>query len=238
MKNAIILISGGLDSVTTTYYVYNNLGYKNVNFLYFDYSQRALNEEVYCAKKIVKLLNAEFKKIRISWLGKISTAFINKNDKIPKTTEKDLEEGRKDIINWWVPTRNSIFLINALAHAEHYFIKYKKRYDIFIGLKNEGRVFMKDTTKKFVKKFNELAEEATYHGGYKIIAPLISMDKTDVVKLGKELNVPFQYTYSCYIGNGFKKNIPLHCGGCLNCMLRKKGFYWSGIEDPSFYIKK
>ncbi|MEK6974161.1 MAG: 7-cyano-7-deazaguanine synthase [Nanoarchaeota archaeon] len=238
IKNAIILVSGGLDSVVTAYNVKNNLGYETLKFLYMDYAQRAIKEEEYCSRKIAKLLKADFIKIKIPWLGKISTAFINKNDKIPKTTEKDLEDGRKEIINWWVPTRNSIFIINALAHSEYYFIKDKKRYDIFMGLINEGQVFMKDTTEKFIKKVNELSEEATYHGGYKIITPLIKMDKTEVIKLGKKLNVPFRYTYSCYIKNGFKKGIPLHCGECLNCMLRKKGFYWAGIKDPSLYTKK
>lgn len=238
MKNAIILVSGGLDSATTAYYVRDVLKYNKIKFLYFDYSQRGLKEEEYCSKKMAKLINADFIKIKTPLLGEISTAMINKGCNVPKTTEKDLEDGTKDIINWWVPCRNSMFLINALAYAEHYFIKNKERYDIFIGLKNEGRVHMKDTTKKFVKKMNELAEEATHHGGYRILAPLIDMDKTEVVSLGKKLNLPFHYTYSCYIGNGFKKDIPVHCGECLNCMLRKKGFYWAGIEDPSLYTKK
>lgn len=238
MKNAIILVSGGLDSVVTAYYVKKVLKYENIMFLFFEYSQRPKKEEEYCSRYIAKVLGADFKMIRLPELGKISTAFMHKEGNVPKTTDKDLEDGTKDILTWWVPCRNSIFLINALAHAESYFLKENKRYDIFIGLKNEGKVHMKDTTKKFVKKMNELGEEATHHGGYKILAPLIDMDKTEVSKLGKELGVPFEYTYSCYIENGFNNKIPKHCGECLNCMLRKKGFYWAGMDDPSFYIKK
>ncbi len=235
MKNAIIVVSGGLDSVVTSYYVKYKLDYNNLLFLFFNYKQRAIKEEEYCVKKIAKKLNAKYKKIDISWLNDISTAFINKQGKTPITKEKDLEDGTKDILNWWVPCRNSIFLINALAHAEFEYLKNKEKYDIFIGLKNEGQVHMKDTTEKFIEKMNELAEEATNDGNYKVLAPLIKLDKTDVVKLGKELKVPFELTYSCYIQNGFNKKIPIHCGTCLNCMLRKKGFYWSGIQDPSFY---
>lgn len=238
MKNAIILVSGGLDSVVTAFYVKKELKYDKIKFIFFDYSQRPIDEEEYCSRKIANILGAEFIKVNIESLGKISGAFINRKTKIPKTTEKDLEEGSKDILNWWVPCRNSIFLINALAYAESYYLKDKERFDIFIGLKNEGKVHMKDTTKKFVKKMNELGEEATHHGGYKIIAPLIDKDKTEVVNIGEKLEVPFEYTYSCYIENGFNKDIPKHCGECLNCMLRKKGFYWAGKNDPSFYTKK
>jgi len=53
--------------------------------------------------------------------------------------------------------------------------------------------------------------------------------------LGEELKVPFELTYSCYVGNSFNGGIPKHCGKCLNCMLRKKGFYWAGVEDNSLY---
>ena len=63
----------------------------------------------------------------------------------------DLEKNKEDILNWWVPCRNSIFIINALAFAESEFLKNKERYDVYIGLKNEGHVHMKDTTPKFIE---------------------------------------------------------------------------------------
>lgn len=235
MKNAIILCSGGLDSVVSAYFIKNK--YKKLKFLFFDYKQRAVKEEEFCCRKIVKRLNGEFIKINLGWLGEISTAMLNKEGEIKETSDKDLEGNSKNIINWWVPCRNSVFLINALAFAESEFLKNKERYDVIIGLKNEGKEHMKDTTEKFVEKVNELAEEGTNDGGYKVIAPLIKLDKTEVVRLGVKLNVPFELTYSCYIENGFKDGKVVHCGRCLNCMLRKKGFYWSNIKDPSKYRK-
>ncbi len=229
MKNALIVISGGLDSTVTAYYVKNRLNYDILKFLFFDYNQRALKEEETAVKKIADELNADFKKITLPWLGELSTAVINKNKKIPKITEKDLEDENKDLTPWWVPCRNSIFLISALAYAESEFIKNKEIYDIFIGLINEGRVHMKDTTKEFIESINNLQKHATNNGNFKILAPLIDKDKTEIIKLGKELNIPFELTYSCYIEG---KN---HCGKCLNCMLRKKAFYWAGISDPTRY---
>ena len=231
MKNAIILCSGGLDSVTTAYYIKDK--YKKLKFLFFDYKQRAIKEEEFCCREIAKRLNGEFIKINLNWLGEISTAMLNKEGEIKETTEKDLENN-KEILNWWVPCRNSVFLINALAFAESEFLKNNKKYDIIIGLKNEGREHFKDTTPEFLAKMNELAKEATNDGNYKIIAPLIEMDKTEVTKLGEKLKVPFELTYSCYIESDKKL---IHCGKCLNCMLRKKGFYWSNIKDPTSYKK-
>ncbi len=232
MKNAIILCSGGLDSVVASYLVKEK--YSKLKFLFFDYGQRALKEEEHCSRKIAKRLKADFIKIDLKWLGKISVSSINKKGKYKETSEKDLEDTSKDIINWWVPARNSIFLINALAFAESEFLKNKERYEIIIGLKNEGREHMKDTTPKFLKKINELAEEGTHDGEYKILAPLIELDKIEVIKLGEKLNVPFDLTYSCYVESKNKNKLE-HCGKCLNCMLRKKSFYWSGVKDPTLY---
>ncbi|MBI2508141.1 7-cyano-7-deazaguanine synthase [Candidatus Woesearchaeota archaeon] len=230
MKNAIILCSGGLDSVVTSYKVRGEYG--KMKFLFFDYNQRSLREEEFCSRKIADKLNAEFIKIDLKWLGRISGSSINKRGKYKETSEKDLEDSSKEITNWWIPARNSVFLVNALAFAEAEFLKNKERYDILIGLKNEGREHMKDTSPEFVKKINELAEEGTHDGGYKIIAPLIELDKTEVIRLGEKLKVPFELTYSCYVES---KNKLEHCGKCLNCVLRKKSFYWSDVKDPTSY---
>ncbi|MAG45314.1 MAG: hypothetical protein CMH63_00895 [Nanoarchaeota archaeon] len=219
MKNAIILCSGGLDSVTAAYKVKDE--YSKLKFLFFDYGQRAVKEEEKCCKEIAKRLEAEFIKVELKWLGEISTAMLNK--------EGEVKENNEDIKNWWVPARNSVFLVNALAFAESEFLKNKEKYDVIIGIKDEGDEHMADTTPEFVKKVNELAKEGTQDGDYEVVAPLIELDKTDVIKLGKELKVPFELTYSCYIENG-------PCGKCLNCVLRKNSFNLLRIEDKSYAL--
>ena len=221
----MVLCSGGLDSVVVAYSIKNK--YRKLKLLFFDYGQRALKEEEKCVREISKKLNSDFEKIKLPWLGKISTAMLNREGEFKSTIEKDLEK-KEDLLTWWVPCRNSIFLINALAFAESEFLKNKERYDIIIGLKNEGEAHFKDTTERFIKKINNLVKDATNDGDYEIIAPLIKLDKPEVIKLGEKLKIPFELTYSCYIENG-------HCGKCLNCMLRKKGFYWAGVKDPTKY---
>ena len=84
MKNAIILCSGGLDSITAAYFIKDK--YKKLKFLFFDYKQRAIREEEFCCREISKRLNGEFIKINLNWLGEISTAMLNKEGEIKETT--------------------------------------------------------------------------------------------------------------------------------------------------------
>ena len=98
---------------------------------------------------------------------------------------------------------------------------------------------MKDNTPEFLEEMNRLAEQATHHGGYRLLAPLIKYDKDKVVELGEKLGVPWEYTYSCYAGHGFRRvggrRLPVHCGVCSNCARRKVAFRDAGVRDPSVY---
>jgi 7-cyano-7-deazaguanine synthase len=86
---------------------------------------------------------------------------------------------------------------------------------------------------------DKVAQQSTHFGGYHVMAPLITYDKDMVVKLGAELGVPWEYTYSCYSGSGFTevggRRLPLHCGKCSNCKRRKLAFAQAGVADPSVY---
>src|SRR3989344_5627479 len=240
MQNAIILLSGGLDSSTLAYYVKYKVKPKSITALFFDYNQRNLKQEEFCAKAIAKKIKAKFKKINLQWLGEISTSLINSKSKLPKLNEKDLadvKKGAKEVLNYWVPCRNSLFILAALAHAEAEFLSNKKQSDIYIGLKSEGRLPMKDTTPEFVKQINKIAKQVTLKGNFKILAPFINKDKDEIIKLGNKLKVPYHYTFSCYSNSGFKNKLPVHCGTCESCLLRNKGFYWANFMDPTIYKK-
>ena len=114
-----------------------------------------------------------------------------------------------------------------------------ERYDVYIGIRRETPVAMKDNTPEFMEEMNRLGEQATHHGGYKLLAPLITYDKDKVVELGEKLGVPWMYTYSCYAGHSFRevngRRLPVHCGACSNCKRRKIAFRDAGIADPSIY---
>jgi len=226
MKNSIILCSGGIDSVTTAYYAKKRVGYKEMIILFFNYAQKSLKQERECSKDCAKILDAEFMEIELGWLGNISQSLINKKGKIKKLERKQLKNTRQESDKYYVPCRNTVFLVYALALAESLYIKNKEKYDILVGFKNEGKESFPDTTPEFVRKMNELAEISTK--GFRIIAPLIEKDKEDIIILGKEIGVDFNKTHSCYVKNK-------HCGKCLACMLRKEGFYWANVQDTTKY---
>src|SRR3989344_8912856 len=96
MKNAIILCSGGLDSVVTAYYVKKKLNYKKLIILFFDYSQRTLKQEKKYSKLCSQDLNAEFEEIKLKWLGKISNSLLNKKNKLNKIAKKQLKNTKKE----------------------------------------------------------------------------------------------------------------------------------------------
>lgn len=226
MKNAIILASGGLDSSVLVNYVKEKQKRKII-LLFFDYGQRCLNEELFCVKLLAKKLKAKLKIIEMRWLGRISTSLINKGG-----------GGKEEIIKWYVPFRNSVFIIAALAHAESEFINKKKKSDVYLGIKYEGELSFNDTKPEFLRDINNLAKHAQ-KGNFKILAPFINKDKEEIIEMGKEIGVKFEDTYSCYLGRGFvrmnNKKIPVHCGKCAGCLARKKGFNFCHVKDFSLY---
>ncbi|MBI2629017.1 7-cyano-7-deazaguanine synthase [Candidatus Pacearchaeota archaeon] len=232
MKNAIILCSGGLDSVVTAYYVKNKAKYGKIYILFFNYGQRTLKQEKRASKLCAEKLNGKFIEIKLPELNKISTSLINSAKKANKVSRKQLKNTEKEHLNWYVPCRNIIFLTYALAIAESKLIKNKQKYDIFTGFKNEGKEAYPDATSEFVSIMNKLQATAVKKN-IRIIAPLINKDKEDIIQLGKEFGVDFRNTYSCYVGVNSKNN--KHCGTCLSCRLRQEGFYWAGLQDPTNY---
>ncbi len=244
-RSAINCISGGVDSVTTAYYVNKELKPKNQLLIFCNYKQRTYDYEEFCIKQISKALGLPLKIIDLRWLGDISTSVLTHPEKeIAETKEADLwdpEKARQRILKWWDPCRNAVLLLVGLSHAESFYISNGERYDVYIGIRRETPVAMKDNTPEFLEEMNRAAEQATHHGGYRLLAPLITYDKDKVVELGEKLGVPWEYTYSCYSGSGFRRvrgvKLPVHCGRCSNCKRRKLAFRDAGAKDPSVYAE-
>ncbi|MBS3076668.1 7-cyano-7-deazaguanine synthase QueC [Candidatus Pacearchaeota archaeon] len=228
MKNAIVVCSGGLDSVTTAFLVKKKLNYKEVMLLFFNYGQRNYLMEKHCAESCARDTDAKFLEINLDYLSEISTSLLNSDEAHKRMTKGDLKDSKEESDKWYVPSRNLIFLSNALSLAESLMIKSGEINDIFVGFKNEGREPFPDATQEFVDSLNKVSEVST-KGKFKILAPLLEMDKEDVVKTAEKLGVDFRKTFSCYVGD------EKHCGTCLACRLRQQGFYWAGVEDPTEY---
>lgn len=250
-RSAVMLISGGVDSVTTAYYVKYRLKAPKMMLVFGNYKQRTYDYEEFCIKAIGKRLGALVKLIDLRWLGDLSTSVLTKPETpIAETKEEDLWNAKKAeqrILKWWDVVRNLELITVGLAHAESIdldsYLSSGKRdiWDVYIGIRRETPVAMKDNTPEFLALMDKVAQQSTHFGGYHVLAPLITYDKDMVVKLGQELGVPWEYTYSCYAGAGFTKvggrRLPLHCGTCSNCKRRKLAFQQAGVKDPSVYAR-
>lgn len=228
-ENAIILCSGGLDSVITAHYVKKKLNYNSIQILFFNYGQKALKEEREASKLCADNLRAKFTEISLPELSNLSTSLINLPGKTNKINKEDLKDTKEESKKWYVPCRNLIFLSYASALADSEFIKLNMESDIFVGFKCEGQNAYPDTTKEFLDKINSLLSTSC---SFKIDikAPLIDKDKEDIISLGNDLQVSLEKTFSCYAPEN-----KIHCGKCLSCALRKQGFYWANIKDKTLY---
>ncbi|MBM3233188.1 7-cyano-7-deazaguanine synthase [Candidatus Pacearchaeota archaeon] len=222
-KEIIVLCSGGIDSVTAAHMIKRRNSGSKMTIIFFNYGQNQLNIERKCARKCARDLSAEWIEFSIPRLKNMCMKRISTKYSGLKNTEKESK-------NWYIPFRNTLFISQALSFAESISMRNKlKKINIVTGFKCEGKEPYPDTTKEYLKVINLLARTAAPNHKIKVVAPLIEYDKEDIIKLGNRMGLNYRDTYSCYIG---RKN---HCGRCLACRLRKAGFYWAGLEDPTRY---
>ncbi len=217
-KKCVVLLSGGLDSTTTLFYVLNK-GYEPV-CLIFDYGQRH-KREIKSAINIAKYTKCKYFLVKTSFPWKGSSLL---NAKLPITNYK-FTGSHNTIPPTYVPARNIIFLSYAVSLAEVIDAKY-----IFFGANQIDFSGYPDCRKEFVESFQHTISVGTKAGvegkHIKIMAPFINFTKKDIVQTAVKLKVPIELTWSCYKGG--KKP----CGKCDSCKLRQKGFQEVGLNDP------
>lgn len=220
-SKAISLLSGGLDSSTVLAWAIHE-GYDLIA-LSFDYGQRH-KKELESAKKIANYYKVEHKIMKLD-LRAIGGSALTDNIEVP-----DIEMNRigTEIPVTYVPARNTILLSIALGLAEASGAK-----KIFIGANYIDYSGYPDCRPEYFDAINKAFALGTKVGvegnPIKVEAPLLKMNKAEIIKLGNNLGVPYQYTWSCY--NGREKA----CGKCDSCKLRLKGFMEAGLEDPLEY---
>lgn len=222
-KNAIILLSGGLDSTTCLAVA------KHENFILhavtFDYGQRH-KFEIEASKKIAAFFGASSHRIiSIDPAPLQGSALTSGNIAVPKNRDMELE---KNIPVTYVPARNIIFLSYALAIAENLPAR-----DIFIGVNAVDFSGYPDCTPEFIRAFKKMADAGTRLGvedsPLNIHTPLLNLDKKGIIELGLSLEVDYSMTHTCYDPD--ERGKP--CGKCDACVLRLKGFAAAGLKDPA-----
>jgi 7-cyano-7-deazaguanine synthase len=227
MNNAVVLLSGGLDSATTLA-IAKSQGFA-VHALSFDYAQRH-RIELECAKRVAGHLGAAQHVILPIDLRRFGGSALTSDLPVPK--DRPLEELSRGIPITYVPARNTIFLSFALAWAE-----VLTANDIFIGVNALDYSGYPDCRPEYIEAFQKMANLATKAGvegrqRLTIHTPLIQCTKAEIIRHGMALSVDYALTTSCYDPAPDGKA----CGRCDACLLRLKGFAELGVRDPQTYV--
>ncbi len=220
-KKAIILLSGGLDSLTTLA-IAKQQGFK-CYALHVLYGQRHASE-THAAKKIADFHQVEsFRQINIdmSWLK--SSALTNHSLTIP-------EQRTDGIPVTYVPARNTIMMSLAVAWAETV-----EANDIFLGVNAVDYSGYPDCRPEYIKAYETMVnlgiKSAVEGEPFHIHTPLIQLSKEDIILKGLMLGVDYSMSVSCYQADADGRA----CGKCDSCDLRQKGFEKAGVKDPTLY---
>ena len=228
-QNAVVLLSGGLDSVTCLYWAKAN--YANVTAVSFNYGQRH-NSELNAAKKIAAAAQVNHRIIDIDLAQLGGSALTDASLVVPDAKQTDFSDNQHNdsIPITYVPARNTIFLSYALALAE-----VTQSNAIVIGVNAVDYSGYPDCRPEYIAAFENMANLATKAGvmgnHLHIATPLLHLSKAEIIKLGVSLGVDYALTVSCYRADSEGRA----CGHCDSCYLRQQGFLQAEIDDPTIY---
>lgn len=220
-KKAVIILSGGIDSATLLYSSVKK-GF-DVDCITFNYGQKH-SKEIDSALKVSNALGVPHRVIDLSELRELlsGSALTDATVDIPEVPET--AEHYDTLKSTIVPNRNAIFLAIAVGYAMS-----KRAENVLFGAHHSDRGVYPDCRQEFVESFQTSERLATANPDLNIRAPFVDMDKSQIVKLGAGLGVPFKETWSCYKGGR------VHCGVCSSCRERKRAFLDSEVHDPTGY---
>jgi len=224
MAEAVVLLSGGLDSSTVLAMAIEK-DY-DIVALTFDYGQRH-RRELNSARKVAKHFRVKEHVVLPLGVGKHLQSSLTQDSMV--IPEGALRSGQPaSIPSTYVPSRNIMFLSIAASIAES-----RGAERIFIAVNSVDFSGYPDCTPDFLQAFQKVLDVGTKAGRegrqLKIEAPILEMSKAGIVREAVRLKVPLELTWSCYRG-GVKA-----CGKCDSCLLRLQGFSEAGIEDPLDY---
>ncbi|CUB04657.1 MAG: 7-cyano-7-deazaguanine synthase QueC [Tepidiphilus sp.] len=220
-RNAVVLLSGGLDS-STVLAIARAEGYRPYA-LSVAYGQRH-DAELAAAARVARALGAVEHRVARVDLGVFGgSALTDEAIAVPETPTEGIPVT-------YVPARNTVLLSVALAWAEVLGAR-----DLFIGVNAVDYSGYPDCRPEFIAAFEALANVATKAGvegaRFRVHAPLMHLSKAEIIRRGLELGVDYALTVSCYQADEEGRA----CGRCDACRLRAQGFAAAGVPDPTRY---
>jgi 7-cyano-7-deazaguanine synthase len=222
-NNVVALMSGGLDSVTLSYWLHRQG--VSLTLLSFNYGQRH-HRELEAARLVAELLQADHEVADLRDLGRLLSGSALTDPAVEVPDGHYTDSTMKVTV---VPNRNAIFLGVATGLA----IARGADTVAFAAHAGDHPVYP-DCRPQFVHAFSDLtrlANDGFTVPGFRVTAPFIALDKADIVHVGAALGVPFEMTWSCYRGGA------VHCGRCGTCTERREAFAIAGIPDPTSYAQ-
>lgn len=215
MKDSVIIVSGGMDSITLLYDMKDRIALG----ISFDYGSNHNAREIHFARLHCERLGIRHIVIKLGFMHQyFKSSLLEGADAVPEGHYAD--ENMKSTV---VPFRNGIMLAIATGVAESNNFKY-------VMMANHGgdHTIYPDCRPEFVKAMSQATHFGTYPG-IEILAPYTNITKADIARRGKLLGINYAETWSCYKG-GEK-----HCGRCGTCVERKEALREAGIDDPTEY---
>lgn len=218
---AVILLSGGLDSATVLA-IAKSEG-RECLALSIVYGQRHA-VELHAARRVAVSIGVAEHVVFPLDLRVFGASALTSEAAVPKDAV-----GAPGIPVTYVPARNTIFLALALGFAEA-----REAEEIWIGVNAVDFSGYPDCRPAFVDAFQRVMLEGTRsgveHGEPRLVAPLLSLSKADIIRRGLALGVDYSLTHSCYDPDAAGRA----CGHCDSCLLRKNGFEEAGYPDPAY----
>ena len=215
MKDSILILSGGMDSVTMLYEYKERIAVA----LTFDYGSNHNKREAEYAKMHCERLGVEHLLLPLQFIHNyFKSSLLEGADAVPEGHYADAN--MKSTV---VPFRNGIMLAVACGIAESRGLKY-----VMIANHFGDHSIYPDCRAGFVRAMSQAMAEGTYDG-ITLFAPYTDISKTDIARRGAALGIDYSLTYSCYKG-GEK-----HCGKCGTCVERKEAMREAGIDDTTEY---
>jgi 7-cyano-7-deazaguanine synthase len=220
-SRAVVLLSGGMDSAVCAALAVRD---HDAAAVHVSYGQRTQERERQSFLAICQRLKIHDRlMVRNEAFRAIGgSALTDESIAVP-----DAEDIGRDIPVTYVPFRNAHFLAVAVSWAE--VLGAEK---VYIGAVEPDSSGYPDCRPAYYKAFNEVVKTGTRDGRIEILTPLIAMRKADIVRLGLELDAPFDLTWSCYSREDEA------CGVCDSCVLRLRAFEAAGVRDPIPYAAK
>lgn len=215
MKDSIIIVSGGMDSVTLLYDYKDRIALG----ISFDYGSNHNAKEIPFAKLHCERLGIKHITIPLDFMHQyFKSSLLEGADAIPEGHYQD--ENMKSTV---VPFRNGIMLAIAAGMAESYGLSH-----VMIANHGGDHAIYPDCRPEFISAMSNATEAGSYNS-VTVLAPYTNITKGDIARRGKELGIDYNETWSCYKG-GEK-----HCGKCGTCVERKEALHYAGIEDTTEY---